>query len=802
MRHIRDARFRCPNTDDKQGKFMRHIQRMMVLVVLIAAASAAQAALRDSGNIVQLGFRLSHRCELYNDGAIDCLSESFYLGGSRGQDGAVAFRPVRMIARGATQLAVGGFASCAIVAGALDCWNDVPATGKKEIEPKRIIASGVTDVSVGDNHACAVADGAALCWGSDFDGQSGHNDGDRRNGLVQPTPWQVTAHGVTHVAAGGDRSCAVADGALWCWGRTGLASDPHFKDYAGDYPPLRVFAHGVSAVAAGSHHVCAIVSGALWCWGDNSHGQLGLGYSIEHAEHSPNAPTYDPRKRGTFADRDQTCFWEAWHDLVCRVEHPVEVIAYGVTSVFASGDETCALASGALMCWGANAQGQLGIAPAKDVLKPAVAIALGATFVSLDRTRICAVMTDGTLRCTLPCTKNGDALKCPLHPAFVAGDPNDMSGVEARVGVWRGSIGDSKVMVCLERPDTLNDSMYYYLRHGFSIQLHANDNSGATWNEASPRERVPDWSKPVAVWTLQAPAGDIMDGTWSAAEGSRKAPIRLTRVADAGKSLGTGCAAVDDSPARLAFNAPRVAAQKLEVKQAGGFRYVSALGGNVSMTELPASLSHAEGFNATMRAWLADKIAGYYECASSSFDGIPDYSETYEIDLLSPPWLIARHNWSGFCGGAHPSSEADYTTWNMATGKTVNPWDFIKGSYWDYIKEVNHCESADTCLRRPPARLGAIIAARFRHDTDQADCADAIDENLNYLQLHPEKTGLVFSTTFAHVIQACDEDIELPWKMLAPFLTAKGKAAMRSLSRGQSKNGAGAGDATSEGQRP
>jgi len=791
-----------PDTDDKQGKFMRDLERLMVLVVLIAAASTAQTAPGGNGDIAQLGFRGRHRCVLHDNGAVDCVSESPYLDGPLGNN--PAYRPVRMAAHGATQLSVGGFASCAIVAGALDCWQALPATGKMPAAPERLIVTGVTDVSVGDDHACAVTHGAALCWGGDFEGQVGHNDGTFGDGTKQIKPWPVIAKGVSRVAAGGDRSCAVVEGALWCWGNTGLASDPHFKDYLGDHPPVRVFAHGVTQVAAGSHHVCAIVSGALWCWGDNSHGQVGLGYSIEHAGHSPTTPPYDPRKRGTFPDRDQTCFWQAWKDLACRVEHPVEVIAYGVTAAFARGDETCALASRALMCWGYNGQGQLGIASAeKDVLKPTVAIPLGATSVALSRERTCAVMKDGALRCTLPCTKNGDALKCPQHPGFVAGDPTDMSGIEARVGVWRGRIGNSKVMVCLERPDTLNESMYYYLRHRFSIRLHANDDSGATWNEAPPNERAPDWSKPAAIWTLHAPVGYAMDGTWATADGSRKAPIRLTRVADAATSLATGCAAMDDSPARLAFNAPRVASQELSVSQSSdGFRTISVLGGNVSMTELPDSMPHAARFNATMRAWLADKIAGYYECASSSFDGIPDYSETYEIDLLSPPWLIARHNWSGFCGGAHPSSEADYTTWNMATGKTVNPWDFLKDSHWDYIKEVNHCDSADTCLRRPPPKLGQIIATRFRHDTDQSDCADAIDENLDYLQLHPEKTGLVFSTTFAHVIQACDEDIELPWKTLMPFLTVQGKAAMRSLGKVAGPNGAAKGDATSEDQRP
>lgn len=790
---------------------MRYFRSLVFFLVLATAACMANAATGSS--IVQVGFRSLHRCVLRSNGAVDCVSESPFLGGSRGKSGAVTFRPVQMIARGATQLAVGDFSSCAIVDGALDCWDNIPATGSKQkIEPKQLIATGVTDVSVGDNHACAVANGAALCWGSDFSGQSDHHDGDYGNGIAQSTPWPVMAHGVTQVAAGGDRSCAIADGALWCWGRTGLAGDPHDKDYSGDYPPLRVFAHDATAVAAGSHHVCAIVEGALWCWGDNTHGQVGIGYSREHAQHSsgvrPWNSKWSPKDSRDFADGDQTCVSE-WADISCRVEHPVMVIAYGVTKVFARGDETCALASGSLMCWGDNRDGQLGIGPSGqygpnrpvngyvapptiasaklDVIKPTVAIPLGVTFVATDGFRTCAVMADGTLRCTAPCTKNNDALECPTKPGFVAGDPNDMSGIEARVGIWRGSIGDSQVMVCLESPDTLNDSMYYYLRHRFSIPLQTNDNSGATWNEASPDGQASDGSKPVATWTLQLPVGDVMNGTWSAEDGSHKASIKLTRVADAGTSLGTGCDAVDGSPSRLAFNAPRVASQKLSVSQSpDGLRTISALNGNISFVELPTSIPHAARFNAAMHDWFAGQIAGYYECASSSFKGIPDYNEAYAIDLLMPPWLVAQETYSAFCGGAHPSGgTAGYTVWNLDTGKTVNPWDFIKDSHWDYLKEVNHCDNTSDCLRRPPTGLAAIIVARFKHDNaDDSDCTDAIDRNLNYLQLHPEKTGLAFSTTFPHVIQACDEEISLSWKQLMPFLTPKGKDAMRSLQQG------------------
>lgn len=758
---------------------MRCFRWLPGLGMLMALACAAHAVPPASGNILQLGFRMEHRCTLHTGGVIDCVSESRYLGSPLG-DGA-AFRPVRMIARDATQLSVGGFASCAVVEGALDCWDALPVAGKKGVPPKRVIAAGVTDVSVGDDHACAAANGAALCWGRDADGQVGHNDyQDDRLGTAQSTPWQMLAHGVTQVAAGGDLSCAIADGALWCWGNTGLASDPHFDDYPGDHPPVRVFAHGVSAVATGARHVCAIIDGALWCWGDNNRGQVGIGYSNDHAQHSPQTPAYDASKRGTFADGDQTCSWDVWQHPACKVEHPVKVIAHGVTAVYADGEETCSLVDGALWCWGYNWAGQLGVASNRqNVLKPTLALAGGVVFAAVTSQRTCAVMGDGTLRCTVPCSKNGDALKCPAQPAFVAGDPNDMSGVEARVGVWRGTVGEAKVMVCLERPDTFSASMYYYLRHRFSIALHANDNSGATWNEAPPNQRSPDWSKPAAVWTLQVPDGDRMQGTWSVADGSRTVPIQLARVAEVGQGRGAGCGTGNDSPAGRVFNVPRVASQELAVRDSGGIRYVSALNGHVAMTELPDSVPHAAQVNAATRGWFAGNIAEYYDCAFNSFDGVPDYEETSEIDLLAPPWLVTRENFSAFCGGAHPSSGTSYTVWNLDTGKTVDPWGFIKTIH--ATDSNDHCDNAYDCQQVLQPGLRAILVARFKHDNaGDGDCADALGTDSSFI-LHPEKTGLVFSTTFPHVIQACDEDIALPWETVAPFLTAEGLAVMHDL---------------------
>ena len=41
--------------------------------------------------------------------------------------------------------------------------------------------------------------------------------------------------------------------------------------------------------------------------------------------------------------------------------------------------------------------------------------------------------------------------------------------------------------------------------------------------------------------------------------------------------------------------------------------------------------------------------------------------------------------------------------------------------------------------------------------------------------IHPDATGLIFSPDLPHVIQACAEDVHIPYKTLLPMLNAHGQ---------------------------
>ena len=177
----------------------------------------------------------------------------------------------------------------------------------------------------------------------------------------------------TTVAGGNEHTCAVTTGgAVWCWGANwggqlgNGTSMPRLTpvEVSPRLPPL-----DVTAVAAGDGHTCAVTrEGAVWCWGDNRAGQLG----------------------------DGTTTWRPT---------PVAVSGLGdsvVVALTAGWAHTCAVTSaGAVLCWGSNADGQLGDGTTTNRLTPVVVSGLGsgATVVSAAARHTCAVTSAGAAWC-------------------------------------------------------------------------------------------------------------------------------------------------------------------------------------------------------------------------------------------------------------------------------------------------------------------------------------------------------------------------------------------------------------------
>jgi alpha-tubulin suppressor-like RCC1 family protein len=253
------------------------------------------------------------------------------------------------------------------------------------------LSSGTTQVSAG-THTCAVVNGAAFCWGRNDVGQLGNGT---RITADTPSPVSGLVSGVSEVAvtpgADQDHTCAIVNGGAFCWGGNfvGQLGNGESGVVDGVTTPQAVvgLSSGVSDIAAGGYHSCAVVNGAALCWGSAYYGQLGNGVSGAYTYPSPV---------------------------------PVNNLSSGVTAVTAGREFSCAVVDGAAKCWGRNNAGQLGDGSTTDrsIANQVSGLTSGVTAITAGDDRACA-LAGGEVWCWGGVTGSGSA------PAKVIG----LSGV-------------------------------------------------------------------------------------------------------------------------------------------------------------------------------------------------------------------------------------------------------------------------------------------------------------------------------------------------------------------------------------
>jgi alpha-tubulin suppressor-like RCC1 family protein len=141
----------------------------------------------------------------------------------------------------------------------------------------------VSVVSVGQEHTCAIASGSIYCWGGDVRGQLGNGPGSGATlpGLVLDGDEGFTNVGVSMLSSFWDHTCALKDGAMYCWGRND-DSQLGINSTINQQLAVKVLSvtggftnSSVSSIAAGMFHTCAVDDGVAYCWGPNWDGQLG-----------------------------------------------------------------------------------------------------------------------------------------------------------------------------------------------------------------------------------------------------------------------------------------------------------------------------------------------------------------------------------------------------------------------------------------------------------------------------------------------------------------------------------------------
>jgi alpha-tubulin suppressor-like RCC1 family protein len=204
---------------------------------------------------------------------------------------------------------------------------------------------GVRAIAAGSGYGLALLkDGTVMGWGDDDVGQLG--------GVVNPescghTPCSTTPvpvsglSGVKAIAAGQDHALAILhNGTVMAWGHGGLGELGNGTQTISS-PPVAVSGlSGVTAIAAGAFQSLALLEdGRVMAWGMNAEGQLGDGTSVG----------------------PETC--TVWAPSIPCSTTPVAVSGLsGVTAIAAGAMHSLAvLQDGAVMGWGWNEYGQLGV---------------------------------------------------------------------------------------------------------------------------------------------------------------------------------------------------------------------------------------------------------------------------------------------------------------------------------------------------------------------------------------------------------------------------------------------------------
>ncbi|MDQ2648966.1 MAG: thrombospondin type 3 repeat-containing protein, partial [Actinomycetota bacterium] len=389
-----------------------------------------------------------------------------------------------------TTIATGSYHACAVsTGGALYCWGsdgsyqlgNGPGVSSADVPTLVPAPAGVTFESVAAGHAstCATTtDDELYCWGSyvlpTLDVPT----------LVPGGPWASVSAGSSHYI------CAVTTaGAGYCWGSEsngqlgngGPLVETQLQPVLVDAPPGLTW----DRIDTGQGHTCGVTTdGAAYCWGLDSSGRLGNGpvtaaQAAPSLVQTPAGTTWTdigPTAQGTCALSTAGAVHCWGSGLLAGTGNLDNTDAPGPAAAAPAGPWTtmstnsagyvaCAIAAtGGSYCWGANANGMLGIgdvaigafsflptlvgtgqaiefAPLDDVALPAPPVALDASAssglaVSFSAAGPCTVTgstvtVTGAGTCTVTASQpggNGWAAAAPQTRSFTITASSDVDG--------------------------------------------------------------------------------------------------------------------------------------------------------------------------------------------------------------------------------------------------------------------------------------------------------------------------------------------------------------------------------------
>jgi hypothetical protein len=349
-------------------------------------------------------------------------------------------------------------------------------------------------------------------------------------------------------------------------------------------------------------------------------------------------------------------------------------------------------------------------------------------------------------------------------------------------GVWNGSIDKLPITACFNDDiEKHRSASYYYHRHLIPIVLSGEDgaatNTSAIWREVN------------GVWKINSTSSDQIDGTWTSADGSRKLPIKLTRVA-----LSADDSAVGVNPCGSnAYNEAIVASLKTirgPVITLGKIKF------RIITDALPSGRSN--GYKDREQYWeiaeiLGDSPAiaaintsireltkerGKLDCRLSAMNHFAqEGADVHEVGISTfGRWISLNTNSYYHCYQRTPQISQDTYMWDLITGKPESPLTWFKGA------EVTIYRGHIPPKGRLPDALDKFIASRFGQGdprihlsmSDLESCYGPYEPGNYSYQLKLVSDGIIFEIPITSN-GSCGDSFKLTFKELTPFLNRKGR---------------------------
>jgi alpha-tubulin suppressor-like RCC1 family protein len=279
----------------------------------------------------------------------------------------------------------------------------------------------VVAATVGRDHACAISStGKAYCWGIADRSLLGADV----DSVTAGVPMRVAGnHRFTSIAAGDTFTCAIdADGRAYCWGKGDNGELGGGKLYDQARTPRSVAGdQQFTSITAGRQHACALDrTGAAWCWGSNEVDQLADGSTTKYSQRPVRvAGGHHFSRISATAGATTTCGVTLEGNGVCwgsnangqlgngstrASREPVQIAGLtNLRDISAGPDVTCAVSGdGGVYCWGSNRFGQLGIGAVEpSIPQPSGRIQTYERFASVvaGPGKACALATTGQAYC-------------------------------------------------------------------------------------------------------------------------------------------------------------------------------------------------------------------------------------------------------------------------------------------------------------------------------------------------------------------------------------------------------------------